>query len=232
MSRDIKQVLAVRNYKKGDYHTVKYIIDGSQYGGEDLIMTSAFTNNTLDYIGDSKWAHRLANRFGLTQLQTRNPRRTIQKRNIVQEAKRLLAGEFMTDYSFSPVVCIGFNEEEQKWYGWSHRAIYGFGIGSKVEPGHVAYKPYNKEDFIKDSIRFWTEDYHHNTYYAGDVDEMGRPAALIKWIYSNDVPNEKLRGQEGYARAIYPDEWGKGTWVATTLAEAKQMAIDFAEGVS
>ena len=28
---------------------------------------------------------------------------------------------------------IGFNEEEQKWYGWSHRAIYGFGIGFIVE---------------------------------------------------------------------------------------------------
>lgn len=27
---------------------------------------------------------------------------------------------------------IGFNEQEQKWYGWSHRAIFGFGIGDKL----------------------------------------------------------------------------------------------------
>lgn len=27
---------------------------------------------------------------------------------------------------------IGFNEQEQKWYGWSHRAICGFGIGDKL----------------------------------------------------------------------------------------------------
>lgn len=34
---------------------------------------------------------------------------------------------------------IGFSEKEQKWYGWSHRAIYGFGIGSKVKKGDCAY---------------------------------------------------------------------------------------------
>lgn len=26
-----------------------------------------------------------------------------------------------------------------KWYGWSHRAVYGFGIGDKVKKGDVAY---------------------------------------------------------------------------------------------
>ena len=24
---------------------------------------------------------------------------------------------------------IGFSEKEQKWYGWSHRAFYGFKVG-------------------------------------------------------------------------------------------------------
>jgi hypothetical protein len=27
---------------------------------------------------------------------------------------------------------IGFSEKEQKWYGWSHRAIHGFGSGDKI----------------------------------------------------------------------------------------------------
>jgi hypothetical protein len=27
---------------------------------------------------------------------------------------------------------IGFSEKEKKWYGWSHRAICGFGIGDKI----------------------------------------------------------------------------------------------------
>jgi hypothetical protein len=30
------------------------------------------------------------------------------------------------------VVNIGYDPKEQKWYGWSHRAICGFGIGDRV----------------------------------------------------------------------------------------------------
>lgn len=32
-------------------------------------------------------------------------------------------------------VGLGFSEKEQKWYGWSHRAIFGFGIGDEVKEG-------------------------------------------------------------------------------------------------
>ena len=31
------------------------------------------------------------------------------------------------------VCSIGFCEREQKWYGWSHRAICGFGIGDVIK---------------------------------------------------------------------------------------------------
>lgn len=41
---------------------------------------------------------------------------------------------------------IGFSEKEQKWYGWSHRAIYGFGIGAKTGPGKVGYELLKKEN--------------------------------------------------------------------------------------
>ena len=34
-------------------------------------------------------------------------------------------------YKGHPAI-IGFNEKEKKWYGWSHRAICGFGIGDKI----------------------------------------------------------------------------------------------------
>lgn len=33
------------------------------------------------------------------------------------------------------VCSIGFNHNEQKWYGWSHRATSGFGVGDVVEEG-------------------------------------------------------------------------------------------------
>lgn len=37
----------------------------------------------------------------------------------------------------SNVCSIGFCEAEQKWYGWSHRAIFGFGIGDTIKKGDV-----------------------------------------------------------------------------------------------
>jgi len=33
------------------------------------------------------------------------------------------------------VCSIGFCAAESKWYGWSHRAIFGFGIGDVAEEG-------------------------------------------------------------------------------------------------
>lgn len=31
------------------------------------------------------------------------------------------------------VCSIGYSAKDRKWYGWSHRAIYGFSIGTKVD---------------------------------------------------------------------------------------------------
>ena len=36
------------------------------------------------------------------------------------------------------VCSIGWSEKEQKWFGWSHRAIGGFGIGSELLDGNSA----------------------------------------------------------------------------------------------
>lgn len=56
---------------------------------------------------------------------------------------------------------IGFNEEEQKWYGWSHRAIYGFGIGFIVPKGmsqdgdlEIGFEVKNLKDAKKVAISF------------------------------------------------------------------------------
>lgn len=228
---DIKEILDVRKYKVG-YHVVTYMVDGSQYGSRDFKMRTAFTNDNLEYIGDPKFAWRLYNKYGLRNLQSMKGREPIENRTIDQEAKRLLLGDFMRDYSSSPPCSIGFNPEEQKWYGWSHRAIYGFGIGSTVTKDHLAYTPKNKEDFIESEMRFWDEDYHKNVYFAGEDTRDGLKGAWIKWTVADDVPNEAMRGKIDGVFCPYPDEWGRGEWTAQTLEDAKQMAIDFSEGVS
>ena len=46
------------------------------------------------------------------------------------------------------------------------------------------------------------------------------------------IQNKALRGTTRNSFATYPEQWGKGEWEAKTLDDAKQMAIDFANGVS
>lgn len=60
-----------------------------------------------------------------------------------------------------PEASIGWSEKEQKFYGWSHRAIYGFKIGDVVKKGHcgeeylgVGFKAKTKEDCMKMAVAF------------------------------------------------------------------------------
>lgn len=43
--------------------------------------------------------------------------------------------EFHLRTAGSSVCSMGFSESQQKWYGWSHRAVAGFGVGDKVKSG-------------------------------------------------------------------------------------------------
>lgn len=79
------------------------------------------------------------------------------------------------------VCSIGFCAREQKWYGWSHRAIYGFGVGDVVSEGDCT------------AASGWTEE------------------------YLADHPEADLSLPVGFK--------------AESLADAKRMAIAFAESV-
>lgn len=111
-------------------------------GDAPFEMTSAYTPRG-EYIGDPKTAYRLCVRRGI-QPELARP----------------------DDF----VCTIGFSRHDGKWYGWSHRAIYGFRIRSKCRKGTCQYTPRH----------------------------LG----------------------------------GRGPWTAKTVADARQMAIDFARGVS
>lgn len=133
-------------------------------------------------------------------------------------------------------VNIGFNPIEQKWYGWSHRAIYGFGVGSKCEKGHCHYQPDTKETFKEDCLRFWGDTDMNETHKTNPIAEEGtqdgKLGIWVRYSYDDKVPNKKMRGQISGVFSEYPEKWGKGEWTAKTLDDAKQMAIDFANGVS
>ncbi len=142
-------------------------------------------------------------------------------------------------------VNIGFSETEQKWYGWSHRAIYGFGIGSKVSKGDCGYVGATPEDLIEDRVAFFSdlgEEKAKLTRAECQIlpDRSGiriLHAPLIIPVVSSveealdpDGPQPTL--VDLHKDAVSIKKCGRGEWEAVTLEDAKQMAIDFAEGVS
>lgn len=156
-----------------------------------------------DYIGDIEWAKRLCEGLGVA------PEKA----------------------SASHSVCsIGFSEKEQKWYGWSHRAIGGFGIGSHVKKGDCAYSPRDMADFMSSAADFWREGEHLDVSARETVDADGVPCVEVSWTVG-DVPNKAIVGQRVSHLMYPPKEWGHGEWIAETLDDARQMAIDFAESV-
>ena len=127
-------------------------------------------------------------------------------------------------------VNIGFNPEEQKWYGWSHRAIFGFGVGDSISKGDCAYRPVDKDDFLDDCVRFWDDENHLNTTGEHAIDD-GKEGVQVNWTYDDKIPNKKLRSTISGIFTEYPDTYGKGEWTAKAMEDAKKMAMDFAEGV-
>lgn len=191
--------------------------DESKY----FVMHSAYSKIDGGYVGVWEDAWRYKHKFNLTQIQKAEPTNN--------------------------VTSIGFNEQEQKWYGWSHRALFGFGVGSTVKMGDCAFAPSNKEELAQSCAKFWEID---NPVFEYDISKFNflkaeqiraieknkeqakiAPAEKItantKKIIGVKISNEKsLRFEE------YPTSWGRGAWEAKTLDEAKIMAKDFAGSVS
>ncbi|MGI9491384.1 MAG: hypothetical protein ACR2QF_03055 [Geminicoccaceae bacterium] len=161
------EVLSVRRYKIGyEVRTERHWVPRDEAGNVDPIeMLYAYTPSG-DWIGDSRWAHRLFHRYGVTK----------------PEVKDCHVCEGDEPPRLHPC-SIGFNEAEQKWYGWSHRAIYGFGVGSVVDSAD------------------------HCCATSGWTDE-----------YVAEHPELDLRLPVGFT--------------AQSLADAKRMAIAFADSVS
>ena len=64
------------------------------------------------------------------------------------------------------VPSLGYSASEKKWYGWSHRAIYGFKVGDKIKKGTCGYEEMKKrgllniktEDQAKEVAKIFAED--------------------------------------------------------------------------
>jgi len=186
------------------------IVDGGGHGS-DITWKAAYSLVDGSYIGSAKSAEHF-------------------------ERKGILPQAISSEHK---VASIGFCKKEQKWYGFSHRAMYGFGVGSKVKKSSCGYKPTDTQDFLDDMIRFWVDD----------EDEWTTKSIILRQELDITDPNKDREGLGAYVKysrirksdnktlisdnwSPYPDQWGRGEWEAKSLEDAKEMAVDFARGVS
>lgn len=191
------------------YYEYRREIHAEDDGTQEFEMKSAYTPSG-DYIGNSRWAYALVKKRGLTRLEKR------------------------TDESGG--VSLGFSLREQKWYGWSHRAIYGFGIGSTCKKGDCGYVPATPEELFAETAE---PDGDGHAWQKPErvhiVDEPGRRGIEI----THPMTRHTTVSEDGELGGWVDDEpdiqfvaCGRGAWTAETLEDAHQMACDFAEGVS
>lgn len=188
------KTLSTRHYKAGYEIRTEEV---QLYEGDDVsIRKHAYTPEGWN-IGSPKDAYRLCVKFGIKpELHTRNMN----------------------------ICAVGFCESESKWYGWSHRAIYGFGIGSTTKVGDCGYVP--------DDVNKLAEEYKD----WNDSVEVINDTTIRVSNRTRDVVGENEDGalilSDSEQSAFYEVETGRGEWVAETIEDAREMACDFASGVS
>ena len=144
---------------------------------------------------------------------------------------------------------LGFSPKHNKWFGWSHRAVYGFTIGSKCEKGSCHYVADTPEGLIEDHAQFYSDFGDEEVQLKRDEcqildDRSGiriLPKPLIIPVAKNmddivnalDNPDETKDFEDfDISGDFHIVKCGRGEWTAKTMEDAKQMAMDFREGVS
>lgn len=139
--------------------------------------------------------------------------------------------QFLLDYKITDQVThgLGFSPDNQTWYGWTHRGLYGFTVGSTCEIGDVHYKPSTLSELIDNARKEWNDDLRDNV----TVEFVKEGVLKISWTYKDTIPNPNLRGQYHEIEQEYNStSFGRGQWVASNLEDAKQMAIDLRSNLS
>ena len=93
----------------------------------------------------------------------------------------------------------------------------GFEVGSTVKLGDCAFRPSNREEHIESTRLWYSDEMYHNPKI--EIDEDGINVSHDNSDLVHHLPFSDVK-------------YGRGEWTAETLEDAKQMAIDFADGVS
>jgi hypothetical protein len=191
------KVLFKQDYPAYGYEVRTELVDNPDGNGELVKMRNAYTRSG-DCIGDPQIAKFLCEDRGIA------PEKVTPDANVCS---------------------IGFCENDQKWYGWRHRGICGFGVGSEVKRGDAGYVPDNARDLAAE-YREWND-------HVEIVD--GRTIMVCVEHYTIVGKNDDgslIYADEPTISGSYTVKTGRGEWTARTLDDARQMAIDFADSVS
>lgn len=137
-------------------------------------------------------------------------------------------GEFFSKYDIkedlstidetSKTILVGYSPRDNKYYGWA-RAVCGFGIGSRVKKGDIAYVPSNPEEIIESEKEYYNQKYYRNVNFNVEDNKVvvtGEEEGHPNW--------------EEWTSFRYEYKLGRGEWEAKTMEDAKQMARDFVAG--
>lgn len=118
----VLHVVKTRRFKVG-YELRTEIVEVED--GHRILMKSAY-NPAGDYIGNNKDAWYLCK-------------------------KQRISPEIIPPKRVDHQACqIGFSKKQNKWFGWSHRAIYGFTVGDVVKEGDCTASSGWTEEYLKD----------------------------------------------------------------------------------
>jgi hypothetical protein len=164
------------------------------------------------------------------------------------------SGKYLESKGIEPINNhLGWCEKEQQWYGWSHRAIFGFGIGSTSKQGNLSFEPSHEVEFLQNLKNCYSDSFYLNlqfipeetgvkiTYdlksYEPSCESINDAMDVAEFIQTS-IPDAYVTVLQPYEQQhvnefySYPEKWGRGEWVAQTLEDAKEMAEAFAESVS
>lgn len=146
------------------------------------------------------------------------------------------------------VACVGFCRQSMRWYGWSHRAYFGFGVGDVVKKGDCGYKPSTPQELFESITtpdeKGWAWQKPENVILLPDgvkvrlaMIQLSDGSKTSKDIAEacDEIVNTKgkwLHIEGSTEDDFFELKCGRGEWKAETLEDAKQMAMDFAESVS
>lgn len=166
-----------------DFFDIRIELWKSYINDSGTYMISAYSKDDY-YIGDPSEIARLYEEYGICE-------------------------DLSTYNKDNKCISVGYSPKNNKYYGWSHRAIRGFSIGSEVRKGQNGYKPRTIEE-MSETCGCLGEDNKCTDYYL-----------------DRDSEYDIVYCSEGNC----PYSLGRGEWKAESLADAKEMAMNFAYDV-